>query len=55
MTLPSKNDMRNLVNFNASSKTSEHLHFDALFLSKAYKFLDENLQRSYVSWRSSVM
>ena len=49
MTLPSKNDMRNLVNFNASSKTSEHLHFDALFLSKAYKFLDENLQRSYVS------
>ena len=32
-----KNDMTNLVNFNASSDKSEHLHFDVLLLSIAYK------------------
>ena len=32
LTLPSKNDMRNLVNFNASSGRSESLHFDVLLL-----------------------
>ena len=33
-----KNDMRNLVNFNASSGKSENLHFDAvLLLSTVYK------------------
>ena len=31
-----KNDMANLVNFNASSGKSENLHFDALLLSIAY-------------------
>ena len=45
-----KNDIRNLVNFHASSRKSEYLHFDALFLSKAYKTLDEKVQKSYVSW-----
>ena len=29
-----KNNMRNLVKFNASSGKSENLHFDGLFLSK---------------------
>ena len=34
LTLGSKNDMRNLVNFNASSGKPENFHFDVLLLSK---------------------
>ena len=30
LTLGCKNDMRNLVNFNASSRKSENFHFDRL-------------------------
>ena len=44
-----KNDVRNLINFHASSRKSENLHFDELILSKAYKVLDEKVQKSYVS------
>ena len=47
--LVSKNDMMNLVNFNASSGKSENLHFDALFLSIAYKYSDKKVQKSYLS------
>ena len=36
LALDSKNDVRNLVNFNASSGKSENLHFDVLLLSKVY-------------------
>ena len=36
MPLGSKNDMRNLVNCNASSGKSENLYFDVLLLSKVY-------------------
>ena len=36
LALGFKNDMTNLVNFNASSGKSENLHFDVLLLSKAY-------------------
>ena len=36
--------MRNLVNFHASSRNSRNLHFDGLFLSKAYKDLDEKVK-----------
>ena len=32
LTLGSKNDMKNLMGFNASSEKSENLHFDVLFL-----------------------
>ena len=32
LTLSSKNDMRNLVNFNASRGKSENLHLDVLLL-----------------------
>ena len=32
LTLGSKNDMRNLVNFNASSGKSENFNFDRLLL-----------------------
>ena len=39
LTLGFKNDMRNLVNFNASSGKSGNLHFDVLLLPIAYKVL----------------
>ena len=35
-------------NFHASSRISGWLHFDELVLSKAYKDLDEKLQKSYL-------
>ena len=37
LTLGSKNDMMNLLNFNASSGKCENFHFDVLRLSIAYK------------------
>ena len=39
LTLGSKNDMRNLVNFNVTSVTPESLYFDVLLLSIAYNYL----------------
>ena len=45
LTRSLKNDIRNLINFHASSQKSENLHFDGLLLSKAYKFLDEKIQK----------
>ena len=36
LTLGSENDMRNLVNFNASSDKSENLHFNGLLLTKVH-------------------
>ena len=51
MALGSKNGMRNLVNFNASSSKSENLHFDVgLLLSIAYKVSPKKVQKSYLSW-----
>ena len=44
-----KNDIRNLVNFHASSQKSENLHFYWLLLLKTYKVLDEKVPKSYVS------
>ena len=44
-----KNDMKNLVNFHASSRKYENLHFDGLILTKTYQFLDEKVQKSYLS------
>ena len=49
MTHGSKNDMRNLVNFNASSSKSENLLFDVLLLSKVHYFWAQNVQKIYVS------
>ena len=43
-----KNVIKNWVNFHASSQKSENLHFDGLLLSKAYKDLDEKVQKCYV-------
>ena len=44
-----KNYIRNLVNFYAISRNFEHFQFDGLVLSRAYKVLDEKVQKSYVS------
>ena len=49
LTCGSKNDISKLVNFHASSRKSENLHFDQILLSKAYKDLDEKIQTGYVS------
>ena len=47
VTFGSKNDMRNLVNFNASSGKSENLLFDVVLnLSIAYKFSAKNYRRN---------
>ena len=49
LTCGLKNDIRKLVNFHASSLKSENLHFDQILLPKAYKDLDEKIQKSYIS------
>ena len=49
LILDSKNDMRNLVDFNASSGKSENLHFDVLLLSKVYYIWPKKIQSCYVS------
>ena len=41
----SKNDMRNLVNFNMSSGKSENLRFNVLLLLIAYKISAKNCRR----------
>ena len=45
LALGFKNDMTNLVNFNASSGKSENLHFDVLL----YKVSAKKAQKSYLS------
>ena len=54
LTCGLKNGIMNLVNFHASSRKSENLHFNQILLSKAYKDLDEKAQKSYVSWHWRV-
>ena len=49
LTLSFKNDMKNLVNLNASSGKSENLHFDVLLLSTAYKVSAKKVQKNYLS------
>ena len=49
LTLDSKNDMRNLVNFNASSGKSENLHVDVFLLSIAFKVSVKKVQNNYLS------
>ena len=44
-----KKEIINLSNFHASRRKSENLHFDWILLSKAYKDLDEKIQKNYVS------
>ena len=49
LTVSSKNNMRNLVNFNASSVKSENLYFNVLLLSIAYKVSAKKVQKNYLS------
>ena len=50
LTLGSKNDIRNLVNFNVSSGKPEHLNFDiVLLLSIAYNVSAKKVQKNYLS------
>ena len=44
-----------VVNFHASKKKSQNLHFHWIHLSKAYKNLDGKIQKSYVSWHFRAM
>ena len=44
-----KNDLMNLINSCVNSRKSKNLHLDALDSSKAYKVLDEKVQKSYFS------
>ena len=47
LTVGSKNDMTNLVNFNIRSGKSENLHFDVLLLLIAYKV---SAKKVHLSW-----
>ena len=44
-----KNDMRNLVNFNASSSNSENLHFDVLLLLIECNVSPKKIQKNFFS------
>ena len=46
LILGSKNDMMNLVNFNASNGKSKNLHFDMIFLSIVYKVSVKKAQKN---------
>ena len=49
LILVSKNDMRNLMNFNVSSNKTENLHFNALLLLIAYKVSTRKVQKNDLS------
>ena len=49
LTLGSKNEIRNLVNFNVASGKPESLQFDVLLFSIAYKVSAKKLQKIYLS------
>ena len=55
LTCGLKNNIRNLVNFHASSRKYDNLHLYQIILSKAYKDLEEKIQKSYVLWHWKVM
>ena len=42
----SKNDIRDLVNFNGSNKKSKNLHFHGLLLTVAYNASAKKLEKS---------
>ena len=46
--------IRDLVNFHASSKKYENLHFDEPLLSNAYKVLDEKVQLCLIRLKSDA-
>ena len=44
LALGLKNDMKNLVNFNANSGKSENLHFDAFQLKKCRRVISHDTE-----------
>ena len=48
LTCGLKKDTRNLFNFHVSCRKSENFNFHVLLLYKAYKLVDEEVQKSYV-------
>ena len=48
MALGFKNEMTNLVDFNACSDKSENLHFNVLLFSIAFKVSAKKVQKSYL-------
>ena len=44
-----KSGITSLVNFHASTRKSQNLHFDGVLMSKVYKVLAKKLQRNYAS------
>ena len=50
LTFHLKNDIRNLVNFNLSSRKSQNLHFDGLLLLSVCSGWAKNIQRSCEKW-----
>ena len=55
LALDFKNDMKNLVNSNASGGKSENLHFDMVLLSIAYKVSAKKGQNINLSWHWRVI
>ena len=55
VTLGSKNDIRDLMNFNANSDKSENLHFDVLLLLKIYYVWGKKVESSSVSWHERMV
>ena len=55
LTCGLKSHLRNLLNFYESSWKSKNWRFDWIRLSKVYKYLDEKVEKSYVSWNWRVM
>ena len=49
LALGFKNDMLNLVNYNASRPKFENLHFDVLLFSTAYRVSAKKVRKSYLS------
>ena len=49
LALGFRNDMTNLVNFNASIDKSENLHFHMLLFLIAFKVSAKKVQNSYLS------
>ena len=48
MTCHFKLDMRNLTNFDPSTRKSQNLHFNELFLMEVYNVQAKKVQRSYI-------
>ena len=49
LTLGSKKDMKDLVNFNVSNGKTENFYFDVLLVSTAYKVSAKKVKKNYLS------